>query len=194
VLELGNGEAWGGPDVEPVQNNQDANNSKSVNGGLFMRPEAISGLQIGFSVRHDNLTIPGPDVAETIATVHAVFINSKYEILNEGVLVRHVEPTGPVFTTSAFYTQWSRAFRAYRPYFRYQYFNAPNNDPVYLYASANDYAPAYVTRFVARLNGPSLGVRYDFTEHSALKLQYDRISERDLPTSNGLTSQIAFTF
>jgi hypothetical protein len=194
VLELGNGEAWG-PNVEPAQNNQDANNSKSVNGGLFFRPEKVSGLQLGFSVRHDNLTLPGPpNVAETIATAHVVFINGKYEILNEVALVRHVEPSGPVFTTNGGYTQWSRAFGPYRPYFRYQYFNAPNNDPVYIYAGPNDFSPAYVTGFVPRLNGPSIGIRYDFTQHSALKFQYDRISERDLPTTNGLTSQVAFTF
>lgn len=192
VLEVGNGA--GGPGTEPAQNNQDANNSKSINGGLFMRPEAISGLQLGFSVRHDNLNIPGPAVSETIATVHAVFINSKYEILNEGMLVRHVEPTGPVFSTTGFYTQFSRAFRAYRPYFRYQYFNAHDNDPVYVFASQNDYAPPAATGFVGRLNGPSIGIRYDFTEHSALKLQYDRISLRGFDTENGLSTQIAFTF
>jgi hypothetical protein len=99
-----------------------------------------------------------------------------------------------VFKTTGFYTQFSRRFGAYRPYFRYQYFNAPNDDPVYLYAGPNDYAPAYVHGFVGRLNGPSAGIRYDFTEHSALKLQYDRISERDLPSVNGVTSQVAFTF
>jgi|SRR5579863_266297 hypothetical protein len=193
VVEVGNGRAWG-PGVEAAQNNQDANNGKSINGGLFLRPEAIFGLQLGFSLRHDNLSIPGPAVSETIATVHGVFINSNYEILNEGVLVRHVEPTGPVFRTTAFYTQFSRRFRAWRPYFRYQYFNANDHDPLYLYASPNDYSPAYVNAFVGRVNGPSTGVRYDFTQHSALKLQYDRISERGLATVNGLTFQIAFTF
>jgi hypothetical protein len=193
VVEVGNGEAWG-PNVEPTQSNQAAKNGKSINGGLFIRPEAIFGLQLGFSVRHANLSIPGPPVSETIATAHAVFINSNYEILNEGVLVRHVEPSGSVFKTTGFYTQFSRRFGAYRPYFRYQYFNAPNDDPVYLYAGPNDYAPAYVHGFVGRLNGPSAGIRYDFTEHSALKLQYDRISERDLPSVNGVTSQVAFTF
>ena len=193
VVELGNGRGWG-PGVEIAQNNQDAHNSKSINGGLFVRPEALAGLQVGFSVRHDELAIPGPAVSETIATIHAVFLDSNYEVLNEGVLVRHVEPAGPIFTTSAFYTQFSRRFRAYRPYFRYQYFNANDRDPVNLYASPNNYAPVYVTTFVGRVNGPSAGIRYDFTEHSALKLQYDRISERRLPTINGLTSQIAFTF
>ncbi len=194
VVEAGNGDGWGA-DVEPVQNNQDANTSKSINGGLFLRPERFPGLQLGFSVRHDNLTIPGPYVHETIATAHAVFVNGKYEILNEAVLVRHTEPElGSAFNTSAFYTQLSRAFGAFRPYFRYQYFNAPSDDPVYLLASANNYVPQGFTSFVGRINGPSAGMRWDFTEHSALKVQYDRYSMRGLETENGVTSQIAFTF
>jgi hypothetical protein len=190
---VGNGQSWI-PGSETSQNNQDANNSKSINGGLFMRPEAISGLELGFSVRHDNLSIPGPAVGELISTVHVVYINSDYEILNEGVLVRHVESTGPVFSTSGFYSQLSRRFRSYRPYFRYQYFNAPSNDPVYVYAGPNPYAPADVTKFVGRLNGPSAGIRYDFSEHSALKFQYDRVSLRGLAAQNALSTQLAFTF
>jgi hypothetical protein len=193
MVEAGNGQAWG-VDAQPAQNNQDANNSKSINGGLFARPEALPGLQVGFSVRHDNLSIPGPPIAETIATVHAVFINSKYEILNEGVLVRHVTSTGDLSCTSAFYSQFSRAFRNYRPYFRYQYFNAPSDDPVYAFAGPNTYAPASVTSFVGRLNGPSVGLRYDFTEHSALKLQYDHLALRALPTQDAVSLQVAFTF
>lgn len=193
VVEAGNGRAWG-LNAQPAQNNNDANNSKSINGGLFIRPEWASGLQTGFSFRQDNLTVPGPAVSETIATVHAVYIDSKYEILNEGVLVRHVEPTGPIFRTSCFYTQASRAFGQWRPYFRYQYFNAPSNDPVYIFASANQYAPFSDTGFVGRLNGTTVGVRYDFSEHSAIKLQYDRFDLRGIGPVNGLNSQVAFTF
>ena len=196
VVEIGNGRGWGGPNVEVAQNYQDANNSKSVNGGLFMRPDKVPGLQLGFSVLHDNLSLPGPPaVGESIATVHVVYINGKYEILNEGVLVRNAESGGPIFHTGAFYSQFSRAFQAWRPYFRYQYFNADSNDPVYAYTtSPNEYAPLSVTTFIGRLNGPSVGIRYDFTEHSALKFQYDRYSLRGLATENGLTSQVAFTF
>jgi hypothetical protein len=74
VFEVGNGRAWGGPNVQPAQNHQDANNSKQVNGGLFMRPEKVPGLQFGFSLLHDNLSLPPgtPAVGETIATVHGV--------------------------------------------------------------------------------------------------------------------------
>ncbi|HVI09684.1 MAG TPA: hypothetical protein VND65_15450, partial [Candidatus Binatia bacterium] len=193
VLEAGNGRAWG-INVQPAQNYQDANDSKALNGGLFFRPEAAAGLQVGFSLRQDNLTVPGASVAETIATAHVVFTDPKYEILNEGVLVRHVGPSGPVFNTACFYTQWSRALGNWRPFFRYQYFNAPARDPVWIYATANQYAPIYATGFVGRLDGPSVGVRYDFTAHSALKLQLDRYDLRGLLPANEVTSQLAFTF
>jgi hypothetical protein len=193
VVEAGNGKAWG-LNTEPAQNRQDANTSKSINGGLFLRPDRFSGLQLGFSVRHDNLTIPGPAVHETLVTAHVVFVNSNYEILNEAVFDRHAEPIGPTFSTSGGYAQFSRRFKAYRPYFRYQYFNANGTDPVYAYAPQNDLAPSNFTGFVARVNGPSAGLRWDFTEHSAFKFQYDRFSLRGLPSENGLTSQFAFTF
>jgi hypothetical protein len=193
VVEAGNGRGWG-PDAEPAQNEQDINNSKSINGGLFLRPDKVPGLQAGFSILHDNITLPAAEVGETIATVHAVFTDNNYEILNEGILVRHVEAGLPAFHTGAFYSQFSRRFHAFRPFFRYQYFNAPSDDPVYAFASPNGYVPPGIDTFVGRLNGPSAGIRYDFTEHSALKLQYDRFSLRGLPSENGLTSQVAFTF
>jgi hypothetical protein len=194
VVEAGNGRAYG-LDAEPAQNDQDANTSKSINGGLFMRPDQLSGLQIGFSVRYEGkLTVPGLPISETIATVHVVFVNNNFEILNEGALVKHAQTGGDVSETSAFYTQFSRRFGRIRPYFRYQYFNAPTDDPVYIYASPNEQAPLGVSTFIGRINGPSAGIRYDFTDYSALKFQYDRFSLRDLPTENGLTVQVAFTF
>jgi hypothetical protein len=193
VVEAGNGRGWG-PNAQPAQNNQDANNSKSINGGLYVRPEALPGLQAGFSLRYDQLTVPGPEVHETIATTHVVFVNPTYEILNEGVWVRHVLPVGPVFNTTAFYTQLARSWGPVRPYVRYQYFNSDSNDPVFQYAGISDFQPRSATAFVGRLNGPSLGVRYDFTQHSAFKFQYDRMSLRGSPDVNGYTAQIAFTF
>ena len=82
----------------------------------------------------------------------------------------------------------------YFPYFRYQYFNAPSNDPVYFYASPNAASPLNVTTFIGRLDGPSAGLRYELSEHSAFKLQYDRFSLRGLPSENGVSTQFAFTF
>jgi hypothetical protein len=193
VVELGNGRAWG-LNAEPAQSNQDANNSKSINGGLFIRPKRYSGLQAGFSLRHDNLTIPGPSIGETIATAHGVFNDGNYEILNEAAYIRHDVIGGPYYSTNAFYTQFSRAFHAYRPYFRYQYFNAPSTDPVWNTAAPSNLVPADVTGFVGRINGPAAGLRYNFNENSAFKFQYDRIELRALPTANVLNAQFAFSF
>ena len=138
VVEAGNGRAWG-TTAEAVQNNQDVNNSKSINGGLFMRPEKISGLQVGFSLRYDNLSVPGRG-SETIATVHAVYVNNEYEMLNEGVYVRHVEARACLQCRRLLLAVVAE-FRAFRPYFRYQYFNAPSDDPAYIYAAPNAYTP-----------------------------------------------------
>ena len=189
VAEVGNGRdhLLG---AEPAQNAQDSNNGKSVDFALSAHPAWMSGADVGFSIYHDYLTFSdNVNHSELISTVHVVYVNSTYELLNEGMLVRHVgSSTGApgVFHTPAFYTQFSRRVRSYRPYFRYQYINAGVNEPIY-----GDPTDGPV---VGRRNGPSLGVRYDFTEHTAFKLQYDRAQRRGVPSSNGLDTQFAFTF
>src|SRR5690349_1388142 len=189
VAEVGNGRdhLLGG---EPAQNAQDSNNGKSVNVALFARPSWAPGLQTGFSIYHDYITFSDNiNHSELISTVHAVYQNLQYEFLTEAMLVRHQGSStgGPgVFHTPAFYTELSRRFGSYRPYFRYQYINAGVNEPIY-----GDPTDGEV---VGRRNGPSLGLRYDFSEHAAFKVQYDRLAIRGQGSSNGLDSQFAFTF
>lgn len=116
-------------------------------------------------------------------------MNSNYELLNEGMLVRHLRSsTGApgVFHTPAFYTQLSRKFRSYRPYFRYEYINAGDGEPIY-----GDPTDGPV---VGRRNGPSVGMRWDFSEHAAGKLQYDRLDIRGQGAANGIGTQVAFSF
>jgi hypothetical protein len=159
-----------------------------------VRPDWASGLQAGFSLRHDNLTVPGPNVAETIAIAHGVFLNGKYEILNEGMLVRHIEPSGPVYRTSGFYSQWSRGFGKWRPYFRYQYFNAPDNDPVWMYASPNQYDPLSDTNFVGRLKAPAWAYASTSRSIRRLSCKMTGLILCGLESANEVTSQVAFTF
>ena len=189
VAEVGNGRnhLLGG---EPAQNAQDTNNGKSFNIALSAHPTWLNGVDMGFSIYHDYLTFSdNVNHGELISTVHVVYLNSTYEFLNEAMLVRHVgSSTGApgVFHTPAFYTQLSRRFGSYRPYFRYEYINAGVNEPIY-----GDSTDGPV---VGRRNGASAGLRYDFTEHTAFKLQYDRAQRRGVPSSNGLDTQFAFTF
>jgi hypothetical protein len=186
VFEVTNGRDYGA-NVEPAQNASDRNNSKGVNFNLSARPEQVPGLVIGFSIRHDYLSdVLNQHVSEIIPVVYGVFANSTYEWLNEGMLVRHTLPGGAVYHTPGFYSQFSRAFGHFRPYFRYSYVNAPANDPIY----GN---PAEIP-IVGRINGPAIGLRYDFTRHTAFKLQYDREAARGEKSTNGGSGQFDFTF
>ncbi len=192
TAEVGNGRAHLlGSD--PAQNNQDVNNGKAVNFALTARPSRLPGWEAGFSIYHDYLTFSDSiNHPELIATAHLVYTNSTYEFLNEVMMVRHKytsEGAPGVFHSPGFYTQFSRKFGKYRPYFRYSYFNAQNDEPIY-----GDPTDGSV---VGRRNGPSVGIRWDFNDHAAVKLQYDRTSVRQtgLNTSyNGLATEFSFAF
>jgi hypothetical protein len=160
----------------------DLENGNSVNFGVISRPEAWPGLQTGFSWYHDTVHPAGVSkMNEDILAVHFVLQRPTFEWLNEGLVIRHdLAGSGTQFHTPAFYSQISHRFRSYRPYFRYQYINANPNEPV-----LSD---------VTLRHGPSLGLRYDFFESAAFKLQYDRLLIRNQPSVNGITGQVAFTF
>jgi hypothetical protein len=183
VAEVGNGRASRSPlTQEPVQNVVDDQNHKAFNLALFVRPEAIRGLQVGFSVYRDLLApINSPRIGETILAAHAVFVRPRFEWLNEALVVRHaIFGTSQVFNTPGFYTQVSRQLGYYRPYFRYQYINASGTEPVF---------PDVRLR-----QGPSVGLRYDASESVALKLQYDYTDSRARAAKNALALQVGFTF
>ena len=170
------------PLKEPVQNEISDVNHKAFNLEAFVRPDALPGFQAGFSAYRDLLAPAGaPAINETILAGHAILIRPKYEWLSEALLDRHALIGGKgIFNTPGFYTQISRQFGSFRPYFRYQYVNAPNNEPVF--------------PDVGLQHGPSLGVRFDASESAALKLQYDYTFLRNLPGINQLTLQLGFTF
>jgi hypothetical protein len=194
VAEVGNGRAsrtpFGPPDEngipvqtgEPVQNTFDENNHKAVNFELFSRPINIPGLQTGFSIYRDLLTPLGaPPVHETIVDGHVIYTRTNFEWLNEALAIRHgPEGVNHVFETPAFYSQISRAFGLFRPYFRYDYVNVSRHEPIFA--------------DVGLRAGPSVGMRYDASESVALKFQYDYTALRDHAASQGLTLQAGFTF
>jgi hypothetical protein len=183
VAEVGNGRESRSPlTAEPVQNTLSDKNHKAFNLAVFARPESLRGLQAGFSVYRDLQTpFAAPAVTETILAAHAVFIRPTFEWLNEALVVRHT-PLGMPFTfnTPGFYSQISKRFGPYRPYFRYQYINASSREPIF--------------PDVGLQAGPSVGVRYDWSESVAVKLQYDYNGMRQQPAVNSLGLQVGFTF
>jgi hypothetical protein len=182
VAELGNGRASNPLAPEPVQNFYTDKNHKDLNFAAYITPKWINGLQIGGSYYLDRMVPPGlTPVDQRISSAYAVYITPQWEFMNEGVLVSNrVENGGRTFNTPLMYTQVSRKFGPYRPYFRYQYVNSPASDPVNVYTG--------------RYQGPSVGLRWDFADYAAFKLQYNRLYQRDVTPGNGLDAQLAFTF
>jgi len=181
VAEVGNGRESRSPiDQEPVQNIVTESNHKAVNFELFARPTKVPGLQVGFSVYRDQLLPNNLPVAETILAAHAVYSTPTFEWLNEALVVRHTPEGGHTYDTPGWYSQISRRFGSYRPYFRYQYINASPNEPIFPDIGLNA--------------GPSVGLRYDASESVALKLQYDYESLRNQKAVQGLQAQVGFTF
>ena len=186
VAEVGNGRASNsyvpplGQTANAVQSYVDENSHKAFNVALFARPDSVRGLQVGFSAYRDVLKPATVPIGETILAAHAVFIQPNFELLNEALVIRHTPEGGRVFDTLGWYTQVSKRFGSYRPYFRYQYLNASNSEPLF---------PDIRLRA-----GPSVGVRFDPTDFVALKFQYDYTSLRAQQGMNGLALQAGFTF
>jgi len=181
VAEIGNGRRYD-PGEEAVQNLSDSNAFKAVNLALFARPDWLPGLQAGASVYFDRLSASLlPSVNQTIASAHVVFVSPAFEWLNEGVLVHDASGLG-TFDTFSFYTQIARRFGPFRPYVRYQFFDADERDPIVQRAGKPPFHHSL-----------SLGVRYDFTSLSALKLQLDHPFGGS-SAGNELTAQMSFTF
>jgi hypothetical protein len=183
IAEVGNGRSARAPFDRTVQTSFDENNGKSYNLGVIARPDALPGLQTGFSFYHDNLTpTDAPNVDQRIMSGHIIYQSPRYEWLNEAVFIRH-KPDGAgrgATYTPGFYTQFARRFGKAQPYFRYQYINAPARDPLFFN--------------VGRRGGPSFGLRYDVTTYAAFKAQYDRTERRGLTALDELIMQLAFTF
>ena len=78
------------------------------------------------------------------------------------------------------YIQFARKFGIYKPYFRYQYVRDHLGDPLNLLKGT--------------YYGPSVGLRIDFAEYAAFKLQYNHLYQSTRMAGNGLNAQVAFTF
>lgn len=178
IAQVGNGES----SSDPVQNFLSEKNHKAFNIAGFIKPDWVRGLQLGANYYNDVRTPEGlPHVNNSIVGAYIVYLTPNWEWLNEFQMQRDHSFGSPVtYNTPLGYTQISRKFGKYRPYFRWQEVNVPVRDP--LYGS------------VGRYEGPSWGLRMDFHGYAALKVQYNRIYTRDALAKNGLDSQVAFTF
>jgi hypothetical protein len=179
IAEVGNGRRYG--DAEAVQVVQDDNSFKAVNVGFLLRPAWMPGLQSGLSVYHDKPASAAGRVDQSIIAAHVVYQSGVVEQLNEVVIIRDTAAGGAATsTTTGIYTQLSRRFGRVSPYIRYEHLDVPEDDPLF--------------GKLGSVSGPSLGMRYDFRDLAALKVQWDRFTSHPGGTVNSVTAQVAFTF
>src|ERR1700722_7369265 len=184
VAEVGNGLTSNTNNlaIESVQNFVSDRNAKATNVAAYIRPEMVPGLQIGGSWYHDRLYPSGEaGVTQNIESAYVVYLTPNWEFLNEAVLQTNKQDgiIAP-FRSPMSYIQAARKFGIYKPYFRYQYVRDHLGDPLNL--------------LVGTYYGPSAGLRIDFAEYAAFKLQYNHLYQSTRMAGNGLNAQVAFTF
>jgi len=181
IGEIANGRRY--REGEAVQVVQDDSSYKAVNVGFLLRPQWAPGLQGGLSVYRDKPASASGRINQSIVAAHVVYQSGVFEQLNEVVVVRDT-PAGQTHTstTTGVYTQLSRRFGRLSPYIRYERLDVPADDPLF--------GPQ------AGVSGPSIGLRFDFRDLAALKIQWDRFTRRPggADPVNAVTAQVAFTF
>jgi hypothetical protein len=183
VAEVANGTGSQSSSAEPTHNFVDENNGKAFNLALYARPEWAQGLDVGISFYRDLMHPAGLGaVEEHIYSAHAALVRPHLELISEGVLLQH-DPVSMDrgFNTFSGYGQASYKMHQIRPYFRYDYQNIPKSDPIF-------------SSLPGRLNGPSVGVRYDLSDFVGFKVQYGLLGVRSGPSTNDVQGQLAFAF
>ena len=164
----------------------DVNTNRAWLANVFVRPDRFYPLQVGASVYRDRIdtTFERP-TREWIRSAHVAWTKESPEFIAEIAKVDHTPIGSPVGNTSyAGYAQialrlpfWNRQWK---PYYRFEKIDIAGGDR--LFAA------------IPELIGSTVGVRYDLTGFSALKLEYRNVKRPTLPRINAVLMQTSFTF
>lgn len=180
VVEIGNTRTWGtARPYEPVGHD-------AVNLAIYLRPQAIAGLELGVSDYHDRFSfLPGLEADRSDIVAHVVYTANKIEFLNEGLVASVRSPAlhaSGQFT--GFYSQLGyRAGSNWGPYARVEKLSF-HSDPLFR-------TPPGVGTWRSVYTA---GVRYDWNDHVALKLEGGPEADWGAPHYYRAAMQIAFAF
>lgn len=189
-LGVGNGR---GANIAEPGNAGDINNNRAWLATLYAQPTWAYKWEVGGSVYRDKI---GPatgivgNYGEWIDTARLIYTGETPEFLAEFANIQHTRMGAPgMWNSQAGYAQigyrlpiWQAKWK---PYYRYEYIHIPTSDPVFNVPGNT----------VPSLSGSIFGVRYDFSNYAALKIEY-RNSRRfaNQPRINGLFVQTALVF
>jgi hypothetical protein len=177
-----------GRTTEEIQMVRDRNDSKAVNLLLTISPTSIDGLEFGVSAYMD--TIP-PDegssarvreIDELIMGGYIAYIHDRVELLGEFFDISHEDKTSSMdFETTGFYIQGAYKIDKFKPYFRFDSLDFGEGDP-------------FFTSLEEDIRKDTLGIRWDYTAFSAIKLEYS-FTDRDIKNDfNSFAINVSFTF
>ena len=185
-LGVGNGR---GTTISRAGDAGDNNNNRAWVANLYARPAGLYGLQMGFSLYRDKITLSnGRNFREWITSAHLAYTKETPEILAEFYNVHHREVlTDRSSNSQAFYVQLAYRLpwfeRTMKPYYRFEYIHTPLSEQVFTNLD---------------LVESTLGLRYDITNYAAFKAEFRRTDRQSpvspIPIVNGLFLQTAFTF
>ncbi|MBZ5634627.1 MAG: hypothetical protein LAO55_16000 [Acidobacteriia bacterium] len=163
----------------------DINNNRAWLVNLFVKPDRLFGLQAGGSLYRDKIAVGARAFDEWISSGHVVWAKENPEFIAEFANVNHTETGRPgSFNSQAFYVQLGYRLpefdQRWKPYYRWEYIHIPSSDPVFA--------------GVPGLAGSTVGLRYDITTFSAIKVEYRNQRRPGLPRINGAVVQTSFTF
>ena len=182
IGEVGDGRDYTNTGVQVVH---DYTPGKALDFAFQAQPEFMPGWKIGIGGYHDTpvLAYGGPIIDQQLYTMHVVYIRDRDEFLNEAVWMRD-RYLGATTNLPGFYSQYSRRVGPVRPYTRFQYINASSNDPISNMTIGN----------FGRYRSLTSGIRYDFMEFAAFKMEWEGYTARGTGYANRIAAQIAFTF
>jgi hypothetical protein len=181
IAEFGNAPTWGSPTPSS------ATGHNAINLALYARPRLVPGLQVGVADYHDRYSLfPGLNTNREGVSAYAVYTANRIEWLNEGVAARLCcGPANAGVSFDAFYSQLGyRVGRNWGPYFRVE--KLALHSDVYFRGLMSGVAP-----WRSIYTG---GVRYDWNDHVALKLELGHESDIGVPHYYQAAAQVAFAF
>ncbi len=186
VVETGNTRTWGSS-AASSSTPSDVTGHDAINFSLFARPPSVPGLEVGFSDYHDRFSpFSGLNLDRGGITAHVVYVANRWELLNEG-LVAHLSyaAANASLTFSGFYSQVAYRFGSnWGPYVRVEKLSVQGS-------------PLFFANMPAAANWRSMytgGVRYDWNDHVAIKLELGHEADWGVPAYYQAAMQVAFAF
>jgi len=164
----------------------DTNGKRAYLANVFAKPNWAFGLHLGGSVYADTVTLANARVfSERILAAHVAWQKETPELIAEFASVRHEEAGSPATTNHAYYVQ--AAYRLpepahlWKPYFRFEHIGVDASEVVFA--------------TVLRLDGATVGMRFDLSQYAAVKGEYRSWTRGEGTVRNhGGFFQVCFTF